>query len=203
MKIIFLLAAALPVLTCALSRADASLATVFVPAASSNVTRVGAIGLLQPGTTYTLTATGIADLCTHCSARPLTFTADGLPTYAFASPYLGYPRDTDPQGGLGPGGVGRYHGLLLGTFLASPGAPADYFAIGRGTSFTVPAARTLYALINDSYYPDNGPGTGYTLTLSASVPEPATWALLIAGFALTGTAARRRRATAVAAKPTG
>lgn len=35
--------------------------------------------------------------------------------------------------------------------------------------------------------------------LSAMVPEPASWALLIAGFGLTGAAMRRRRATALAA----
>ena len=198
MKTILLLAAALPIMTCALSPAAAVLATVFVPATSSAPTRIGAVGLLHAGTTYTLTATGIADLCTHCLATPLTFTANGLPTYAFPSPFLGYPRDTDYLGRYGPGGAGRYHGLLLGTFLASPSAPSDYFAIGLGTSFTVPATRTLYALINDSYYPDNGSGTGYTLTLDASVPEPATWSLLIAGFALTGTAARRRRACVAA-----
>ena len=37
------------------------------------------------------------------------------------------------------------------------------------------------------------------LPASVTVPEPATWALLIAGFGLVGAAARRRRAAAVLA----
>ena len=37
-----------------------------------------------------------------------------------------------------------------------------------------------------------------TITVTAAVPEPASWALLIAGFGLTGAAARRRRVATVA-----
>jgi hypothetical protein len=43
-----------------------------------------------------------------------------------------------------------------------------------------------------------GDSTGLNFTLTAGVPEPANWALLIAGFGLTGAAMRRRR-TLVAA----
>ena len=35
-----------------------------------------------------------------------------------------------------------------------------------------------------------------TLTISGSVPEPATWAMLVTGFAAVGSAARRRRVAA-------
>lgn len=48
---------------------------------------------------------------------------------------------------------------------------------------------------NGSYGSDS---TGVNFTLTAGVPEPANWALLIAGFGLTGAAMRRRR-TRVAA----
>ncbi len=42
--------------------------------------------------------------------------------------------------------------------------------------------------------------SSYTATLTyTSVPEPAAWAMLITGFGLAGIAARRRRATSVAA----
>lgn len=49
------------------------------------------------------------------------------------------------------------------------------------------------------YYNDS---TGLNLTLSngaPSVPEPASWALLITGFGLTGAAMRRRRSVVIAA----
>ena len=174
------------------SAAAATLTTAFVRADATVPTRIGTPGLLRARTAYRLTASGIADLCTHCVATPLTFTSDGLPTYAYSSPFLGYPRDTDPYGHYGPGGKGRYIGLLLGTFLAAPTKPSDFFAIGLGTTFTSTSNQTLYALINDTYYADNGAGTGYSLTVAA-VPESATWALLIAGFGMTGVAARRRR----------
>ncbi len=51
---------------------------------------------------------------------------------------------------------------------------------------------------------DKGPADGATITakfelVSAAVPEPATWAMMIAGFGMAGAAIRRRRATTVAA----
>ena len=51
---------------------------------------------------------------------------------------------------------------------------------------------------------DKGAGHGAPITakfelVSAAVPEPATWAMMIAGFGMAGAAIRRRRATAVAA----
>ena len=39
---------------------------------------------------------------------------------------------------------------------------------------------------------------GWTITTTADVPEPASWALLIAGFGLTGAAMRRRRVASFA-----
>lgn len=45
----------------------------------------------------------------------------------------------------------------------------------------------------------NFAGDIYTTTPVEAVPEPATWAMLIAGFGLVGTAARRRRTTALRA----
>jgi hypothetical protein len=38
----------------------------------------------------------------------------------------------------------------------------------------------------------------WTITATADVPEPASWALLVAGFGLTGAVMRRRRVAAVA-----
>lgn len=44
-----------------------------------------------------------------------------------------------------------------------------------------------------------GGGGGVTAKTPSAVPEPATWAMLIAGFALAGSFIRRRRAAASAA----
>jgi hypothetical protein len=45
-----------------------------------------------------------------------------------------------------------------------------------------------------------GGGSGVTARTPSAVPEPATWAVLIAGFALAGSLIRRRRAAAAAAR---
>ncbi len=45
----------------------------------------------------------------------------------------------------------------------------------------------------------NLPGSGYQLIGTAAVPEPASWAMLIAGFGLTGAAMRRRARVAATA----
>jgi hypothetical protein len=55
------------------------------------------------------------------------------------------------------------------------------------------ATATVSAYVNDF---SNG-GVNYAFTLAA-VPEPASWALLIGGFGLTGAAMRRRRALVAA-----
>jgi hypothetical protein len=44
-----------------------------------------------------------------------------------------------------------------------------------------------------------GTGTSVPLTLSGAVPEPASWAMMLAGFGLVGIGARRRRMTIVTA----
>ena len=66
------------------------------------------------------------------------------------------------------------------------------FLVNTGTA--VPS--TLYFGVTDGNYGDNG--GAFRITIS-NVPEPASWALLIAGFGLTGAAMRRRRHVAVAA----
>ncbi len=46
---------------------------------------------------------------------------------------------------------------------------------------------------------DAADGAGLKLSLSSAVPEPATWAMMIAGFGMIGAMVRRRRAAALAA----
>jgi hypothetical protein len=61
-----------------------------------------------------------------------------------------------------------------------------------GTSFI---GKTLF--IND--WQASSPGDNIRVLTAGPVPEPATWAMMIAGFGLVGFAARRRRATSIAA----
>ena len=108
---------------------------------------------------------------------------------------------------LNPG----YYGLGFGTsplaaftpsnniqnFLVNPvpafAASSVYtFLVNTGTA--VPS--TLYFGVTDGAYGDNG--GAFRITIS-NVPEPANWALLIAGFGLVGASLRRRRSTSVAA----
>ena len=50
-----------------------------------------------------------------------------------------------------------------------------------------------------SFVDDAANGAGLKLSLTSAVPEPATWAMMIAGFGMIGAMVRRRRAAALAA----
>lgn len=108
--------------------------------------------------------------------------------YWSQSPYT-YPQNTDP--GLA-GGVVTWQGASF-TGLA----PGDYtYSCGNtcGTSFhwdTLPGASGSVPihLTQANITPPPAPG----------VPEPASWAMLVAGFGLVGASARRRRAAVVTA----
>jgi len=77
---------------------------------------------------------------------------------------------------------------------------------GIGTSATLITANTSFS---SNLFCQNDPncmgtqllsvGTNTAVLGTGAVPEPASWAMLIAGFGLTGAAARRRRAVANAA----
>ena len=184
-----------------LKLAFAALAAAAAPAAhaitvnaiSSTPTVIGAV---VAGQAYSVTASGIADLFVGFNGGlGLTFTANGLPTYAFPSPYSAFfpsGRDYDPSQGpsnLGIGGAGRLLGSVLGTFTAAASAPADYFIIGPGTTFTAGTSGSLYAVVNDTFFPDNG--GSYSVNLLA-VPEPATALMLALGAATLVLHSRRR-----------
>ena len=88
--------------------------------------------------------------------------------------------------------------------LQSGAAPASFFG---GASLTMPGQTYNYAttgflsagdvlsvvILRDGSY--NNDSTGVNFAVS-QVPEPASWAMLIAGFGLTGAVMRRRRAVA-------
>jgi len=99
--------------------------------------------------------------------------------------------------------------LIQQSFFIGDGKTGD--ATGATQTFYVPTgAKTLYLGLTDACSYSGGPscfgdnGGAFTVTAAGSapvggVPEPAAWALMLAGFGLTGVVARRRRGTVVAA----
>jgi hypothetical protein len=93
--------------------------------------------------------------------------------------------------------------ILSGTYLPSNYGDYEFTFFDNVTSFagfntlTGNGTWTLYV---DDVFPEDG-GTvagGWSLdivTSAGGVPEPATWAMMIGGFGLAGTAIRRRRST--------
>ncbi len=66
-------------------------------------------------------------------------------------------------------------------------------AIGYDNSVFLAAGQTFGFIVeNNGFYGNDSTGLNFTL-IGAGVPEPAGWAMLIAGFGLTGAAMRRRR----------
>ncbi len=140
----------------------------------------------------------------------VTASIDGT---ALAGPLVahGYTGYSGPGGG-NCGSASCFNGAavasadpLLNNFLfANYGAPAgfpgtNYFYIipwnnGPGNQVATQAQLANGTLI-DAYNGQFIPGN-WTLTETA-VPEPASWALLVAGFALVGVAARRRTTVGV------
>ena len=79
-----------------------------------------------------------------------------------------------------------------GGLSASTDGGDTYEAATQPLTFTVGSeGALLHFYINDGDYHDNGDG-GVSLSITA-VPEPASWALMIAGFGLAGAALRQRR----------
>jgi len=92
-------------------------------------------------------------------------------------------------GAVPPGLLSSVDRPDFAALLAIPQLRFFNFAIARGT----PANDAAIAALPSSTFVVQAP----QLTITA-VPEPQSWALLVAGFALTGAALRRRAATLVA-----
>lgn len=161
-----------------------------------------AIGSVIAGTTYAVSATGTINLCSTCNGGgALSFNPDGTVAATAKGGYAAFnngPLDYDPS--QAPGtyyyrgeglGAGYYLGALYGSFSTTP-TPGGLFSIGRSTTFTASTTGTLYGFISDSNYADNPVQPAFNVTLAAAVPEPAMWALMLAGFAFIGNALRSR-----------
>lgn len=113
--------------------------------------------------------------------------------------------------GKSDSGFGSFTGTTTGTW-ATPGFTVDFLAVKAGDNFVLyklpaPASSGLWNTFNLT----NGRGTPQALSHLAffgtpgdidtggnEVPEPATWAMLLAGFGMVGFASRRRRRAAAA-----
>lgn len=135
---------------------------------------------LQAGTTYVL------------SLVQATYTA-----VAVASPsagnYVDYYKYSTVYNADGSGY--NYYGTLSTRYATAADAFAAYSAQAPLT-LTFPTTTTLYFQIGDSLTSlyDNTGGTSISV---ASVPEPASWAMMLAGFGVIGFAARQRRKVSV------
>jgi hypothetical protein len=73
------------------------------------------------------------------------------------------------------------------------------YALNYSGSFTLSGTRLL-DFITEDYYPyDNLGGVALNIQGGGGVPEPATWALMLAGFGLLGATLRRRTALRISA----
>lgn len=116
-------------------------------------------------------------------ASAVLFTAPTTSTYRFD--FAAFIADNNPSGvnvfAFTPGGFVTGLGTLTRSNLAIGGSRVGFLTAGQQLGVGVDYAGSYF---NDS--------TGVNFTATA-VPEPAAWALMIAGFAMTGFAARRRR----------
>jgi hypothetical protein len=119
--------------------------------------------------------------------------ADGLTaaTFATGSDESGEPFGTQIGQNFGLHSQGIY-AFPFGTLVGEIGGV--YQALGTSFNGTAWGTGTL-----NLFYWDSNAGDNFgSIDVSVAVPEPDSWAMLIAGFGLVGIAARRRR-TVVAA----
>ncbi len=91
---------------------------------------------------------------------------------------------------------------LNGTQIASISGFGTLTPFGTNANLFVAGINHLDFTLINSGGPEAFQVAGLTVTaapLSGTVPEPASWALMVAGFGLVGAAARRRKTTTVAA----
>ena len=178
----------------ALAAAPAAHAATFVVGAAANSSS-GGTGLatvsLNAGDAFTVSAS-LTDIW-NAGPLPRWSNANGLVAPLFAT-------GTDESGAAAGTQIGAAFGTHTQSGLTAPfGALVGeiggvYQFLGANFSGSAWGTGTLNLFYWDSNAGDN---TDFiTVDVSSGVvPEPASWAMLIAGFGLVGAAARRRRAT--------
>lgn len=150
-----------------------------------------AIGGFTPGETVTISATGLTS--------EFAFVAPDTDANGFVSVF-----SSDQPGSSGtrfPGfytvdPANVYLGALIGTFADSTGAILGTpFFIGVGPTSVTAVGEFLLLGITDDIYADNSGSLSVSVTAPSigAVPEPATWAMMLLGFAGMGFMAYRRR----------
>lgn len=179
----------------ALGTAGAAGATTFTVAAAGNSSSFGtAVStiVLHAGQTYSVTAS-VNDLWS-AGALPRYSDANGLIATRFATAADDSGQPVGTQIGASfvlytQNGFTAPYGALIGQIGST------YTLLGtnfHGTAAATGALDLLYWDVN------NGDNFGTIAVNVTTVPEPAAWTLMIAGFGLVGVAARRRGRLAVA-----
>ncbi len=85
---------------------------------------------------------------------------------------------------------------LLSAWLIEAGDPSSYRPSGNPFSFTLGQTQAVNFFIRDDSYDNNSGGVSLRLErligTTPPVPEPTTWAMMLAGFGLAGAAMRTR-----------
>ncbi|RSV42013.1 PEP-CTERM sorting domain-containing protein [Sphingomonas sp. ABOLD] len=136
------------------------------------------------------------------NAAQYRFSITGSQTIKFVLDASPTPPVVDPGNFFVLAGVSGTIDNVAATFDLGFGSPSYFFNFGlintptgfvsTGLSlYTGTEAAPTFKLGTFTLTP-NTPGPAYSLTISA-VPEPASWAMLLAGFGALGTMVRRRR----------
>lgn len=151
--------------------------------------------------TYEITATGIVSLAGPVGVGPnFDLDPDGIPIsgvtfpgYAYFNPG-GADFDAFSGGANGPAGPGVNLGALIGSLTATPMSAADWFLIGSSHQITLNSTATIYAAVNDTFYPNNTGSFEVTVaSVVQPVPLPTALPLLAGGMGLMGFLGWRRK----------